>query len=215
MQPPVEPAQYRAIRYTERLAEADAVASIGSKGDSYDNAMAEAFNSLFKGECIRNPTMRPKAAGHQSATSKSPSPNTSTGSTTEASMARSGTSHPSSSRPHTGHPTSPSATLENRFPSEPVPDNQASTKPGALQAHRTQGPVLHSAGAHPTAAPEHRRAVVPPLVHRPCPKLRPRLGGGHRADPGSAGDRGTGISRLPEHPGRLEAACEELLNRSG
>ena len=36
--------QYRAIRYTERLAEADAVASVGSKGDSYDNAMAEALN---------------------------------------------------------------------------------------------------------------------------------------------------------------------------
>lgn len=52
--------QYRAIRYTERLAEAEAVASVGSKGDSYDNAMAEAFNSLFKAECIRNPAMRPK-----------------------------------------------------------------------------------------------------------------------------------------------------------
>ena len=52
--------QYRAIRYTERLAEAEAVASVGSKGDSYDNAMAEAFNSLFKAECIRNPIMRPK-----------------------------------------------------------------------------------------------------------------------------------------------------------
>ena len=52
--------QYRAIRYTERLAEADAVASVGSKGDSYDNAMAEAFNSLFKAECIRNPMMRPR-----------------------------------------------------------------------------------------------------------------------------------------------------------
>jgi putative transposase len=51
--------QYRAIRYTERLAEAQAVASVGSKGDSYDNAMAEAFNSLFKAECIRNPVMRP------------------------------------------------------------------------------------------------------------------------------------------------------------
>lgn len=51
--------QYRAIRYTERLAEAAAVASVGSKGDSYDNAMAEAFNSLFKAECIRNPAMRP------------------------------------------------------------------------------------------------------------------------------------------------------------
>jgi len=52
--------QYRAIRYTERLAEAEAVASVGSKGDSYDNAMAEALNSLFKAECIRNPVMRPK-----------------------------------------------------------------------------------------------------------------------------------------------------------
>lgn len=51
--------QYRAIRYTERLAEAEAVASVGSKGDSYDNAMAEALNSLFKAECIRNPIMRP------------------------------------------------------------------------------------------------------------------------------------------------------------
>jgi len=57
---PVEPGQYRAIRYTERLGEADAVASVGSKGDSYDNAMAEALNSLFKAECIRNPVMRPK-----------------------------------------------------------------------------------------------------------------------------------------------------------
>lgn len=52
--------QYRAIRYTERLAEAEAVASVGSKGDSYDNAMAEALNSLFKAECIRNPVMRPR-----------------------------------------------------------------------------------------------------------------------------------------------------------
>ena len=46
--------QYVAIRYTERLAEAGAVASVGSKGDSYDNAMAEAFNSLFKAELVRN-----------------------------------------------------------------------------------------------------------------------------------------------------------------
>ena len=48
------PPQYRAIRYTQRLAEAGAVASVGSKGDSYDNAMAEAFNSLFKAELVRN-----------------------------------------------------------------------------------------------------------------------------------------------------------------
>jgi len=46
--------QYLAVRYAERLAEAGAVASVGSKGDSYDNAMAEAFNSLFKAELVRN-----------------------------------------------------------------------------------------------------------------------------------------------------------------
>ena len=46
--------QYRAIRYTDRLADAGVVASVGSKGDSYDNAVAEAFNSLFKSELIRN-----------------------------------------------------------------------------------------------------------------------------------------------------------------
>ncbi|GGL11364.1 putative transposase [Curtobacterium luteum] len=46
--------QYRAIRYTDRLAEAGVVASVGSKGDSYDNALAEAVNSIFKAELIRN-----------------------------------------------------------------------------------------------------------------------------------------------------------------
>jgi putative transposase len=50
----VESGQYVAVRYTERLCEVDAVASVGSVGDSYDNAMAEAFNSLFKAELVRN-----------------------------------------------------------------------------------------------------------------------------------------------------------------
>lgn len=44
--------QYLSIRYSERLAENDIVASVGSRGDSYDNAMAEAFNSLYKWELI-------------------------------------------------------------------------------------------------------------------------------------------------------------------
>ena len=51
---PVESGQYLAVRYTQRLAEAGAVASVGSTGDSYDNALAEAFNSLFKAELVRN-----------------------------------------------------------------------------------------------------------------------------------------------------------------
>ena len=44
--------QYLAIRYTERLAEAGAVNSVGSKGDSYDNALAETVNGLYKTELI-------------------------------------------------------------------------------------------------------------------------------------------------------------------
>jgi putative transposase len=46
----LNPVKCRGIRYTERLAEAQAVASVGSRGDSYDNAMAEALNSLFKAD---------------------------------------------------------------------------------------------------------------------------------------------------------------------
>ena len=44
--------QYTATRYTERLEEAKAVRSVGSKGDSYDNAAAESLNSLYKRELI-------------------------------------------------------------------------------------------------------------------------------------------------------------------
>ncbi len=44
--------QYLAIRYGERLAEAGAVTSVGSKGDSYDNAAAESLNGLYKTELI-------------------------------------------------------------------------------------------------------------------------------------------------------------------
>jgi len=44
--------QYLSIRYTERLAEAGAVSSVGSRGDSYDNALAEAVNGLYKAEVI-------------------------------------------------------------------------------------------------------------------------------------------------------------------
>jgi putative transposase len=50
---PVESAQYLAIRYTERLAEAGAVTSVGSRGDSYDNALAETIIGLYKTELIR------------------------------------------------------------------------------------------------------------------------------------------------------------------
>lgn len=44
--------QYVNIRYTEHLAEAGIEPSVGSKGDSYDNALAETINSLYKAELI-------------------------------------------------------------------------------------------------------------------------------------------------------------------
>jgi putative transposase len=44
--------QYLSIRYSERLAEANIEPSVGSKGDSYDNALAETINGLYKAEVI-------------------------------------------------------------------------------------------------------------------------------------------------------------------
>ena len=44
--------QYVSIRFSERLAEAGIEPSVGSKGDSYDNALAETINGLYKAELI-------------------------------------------------------------------------------------------------------------------------------------------------------------------
>ena len=45
--------QYLSIRYTERLAQVGAVTSVGSRGDSYDNALAESVIGLYKTELVR------------------------------------------------------------------------------------------------------------------------------------------------------------------
>ena len=44
--------QYLSIKYTDRLAEAKITPSAGSVGDSYDNALAETINGVFKAEVI-------------------------------------------------------------------------------------------------------------------------------------------------------------------
>ena len=46
--------QYLSIRYTERLAENGVVSSVGSRGDSYDNALAESIIGLYKTELVRD-----------------------------------------------------------------------------------------------------------------------------------------------------------------
>jgi putative transposase len=51
--------QYTSVRYGERLAELGAVPSVGSVGDSFDNALSEAVNGLYKSELIRGPGQGP------------------------------------------------------------------------------------------------------------------------------------------------------------
>jgi putative transposase len=46
--------QHLPIRYTERLAAVGVVPSVGSRGDSYDNALAESLGGLYKTELIRH-----------------------------------------------------------------------------------------------------------------------------------------------------------------
>jgi putative transposase len=49
----LERGQYTSIRFSERLAEAGIAASVGSVGDSFDNALAETINGLYKTELIK------------------------------------------------------------------------------------------------------------------------------------------------------------------
>ena len=50
----IELGQYTAIRYSDRLIDAGVLASIGTVGDSYDNALAESVIGLYKTECVRH-----------------------------------------------------------------------------------------------------------------------------------------------------------------
>ena len=51
---PIESAQYLSIRYTDRLTETGISPSVGSVGDSYDNALAESVIGLYKTELIHH-----------------------------------------------------------------------------------------------------------------------------------------------------------------
>lgn len=57
--------QYLSLRYTQRLADAGIAPSVGTAGDSYDNALAESFIGLYKTELIDNPTLAKIWAGRR------------------------------------------------------------------------------------------------------------------------------------------------------
>ncbi|GFZ97130.1 hypothetical protein GCM10011359_28160 [Nesterenkonia alkaliphila] len=60
--------QYVSLAYTEALAAHGVAASVGSVGDSYDNALAEAVNGLYKAEIIRSRRVWPSVAAVEIAT---------------------------------------------------------------------------------------------------------------------------------------------------
>jgi putative transposase len=91
--------QFTSIRYGERLAEIGAVPSIGSVGDSFDNALAETVNGYYKAELIRGPPALGR--GRLSRRSSSPRSAGCTGTTPSASTATSATYRPPSSRSST------------------------------------------------------------------------------------------------------------------
>jgi hypothetical protein len=118
--------QYLSIRYTERLAEAGAVTSVGSVGDAFDNAWPRRSSA-----CTRPSSSAGAAHGRASTRSSTPPWSGSTGSTTAGSWSPSATCPRPSSRRTTieGRPQAASTHSSNRASGEP--------EPGAVHTSRT------------------------------------------------------------------------------
>lgn len=118
--------QYRAIRYGQALDDCQAVASVGTKGDSCDNALAEALNSLYKAELIRNRGPWASIDDVEIATAEWVH-----WSSTVRPTRRSTCTPPSNTRTRTplqpANPLSPAPTTQQAL----QPDDTPSTKPGA------------------------------------------------------------------------------------
>ena len=111
--------QYVSIKYGERLAEAGIAPSVGSVGDSYDNALAETIIGLYKTEVIGQ-----RGRGGASRMSSSPPSNGSIGSTTVVCSTRSGISRQQrpkqTSTRSLPRPGSPRRTQTNQPPENPA-----------------------------------------------------------------------------------------------
>jgi transposase InsO family protein len=99
--------QYTSIAHTDRLDEIDAAPSIGTVGDSFDNAMAEALNGTFKAELVHL-----HGPWRTASSSNTPRSTGSIGTTRGGCTARSMTSHPSNTKP-TGTVTTPACCYPN------------------------------------------------------------------------------------------------------
>ena len=135
--------QYLSIRHTERLAEAGIERSVGSVGDSYDNALAETVIGLYKTEVIRRRGPWRNIEAVEYATLE-----WWTGSTVAAFSDRSATSHRSSSRRRT-------IAVRRTQPRGLDSSNRVSGESGAVHGLETVGLVSLS-------APVLRRPERPP-----------------------------------------------------
>ena len=136
-------AQYLSIRYSGRLAANDTVASVGSRGDSYDNAMTESFHGPTNGN-----SSTAASPGAAPTTSNSPPSKTSTGSTTDASTER---SSPNDGPSPPLQPTKPPTTVKQPQPTKP------SLKPPS--PHQTRG------DSHTTQPQRQDLRLSPDRVH--------------------------------------------------
>ncbi len=117
--------QFTSVRYGERLAEIAAVPSIGTIGDSYDNALAETVNGYYKAELIRGPAREGRAWKTVEDVELAASAG-STGTTTNAYTATSTTSRRQSSKRRSTPRNGPTRPGQN-------PIGRVSIRPSAIQ----------------------------------------------------------------------------------
>ena len=141
--------QFTSLRWGERLAELGAVPSVGSVGDSYDNALAETVNGLYKTELIRGPTGGP---GATSTTPNSPPWAGSTGTTPS-------TSTNSAPFPQSALSAIPTTTPSPRPSTASTRPNSSADPPGALAQRRRR---------------RTRHLGLGPLAQHPAPPQPPR-----------------------------------------
>ena len=137
--------QFTSIRYGERLAEIGATPSIGTVGDSYDNALAETVNGYYKPNSSAGPHARGR--GRRSRTSNSRPSAGCTGTTLNASTVTSATSRPPSSRTRSMLSQATAICWSESNSASLHQTQGASTHPGDSRHTRAPSPAPRTQGA--------------------------------------------------------------------
>ncbi len=164
--------QYLSIRYSERLDENDIVASVGSRGDSYDKRHGRGLQQPFSS----GGSFTPRDPGGASTTSSLPPSATSTGSTTAGSTVKSSRTTPTSPRQSSRRPT----TVNQNPPRRRLPNNPSSH--GTRGGSRNSGPWPRIGSTEPAVVEPGVRAAGMERSHRAVSADQPLLNGGFQGD---------------------------------